>query len=436
MLDAIPLICGIILVLLVLLQLGLSVTHSVRRFGNDAIIERLALKEWKQRLKAAQLRVQQAEDEQVRWAGWRKFEVRRKNFENESKDICSLYLYPHDRRTLPPFKPGQFLMLRTEIPDPGDPMQSSAETRCYSLSDSYNPRYFRISVKACPPPDGANVPPGIVSNFLHERIREGDLIDVMAPSGEFVLDTDSNAPVVLIAGGVGITPILSMLNSIVDRGIKRETWLFYGVRGAKDLVMMQAMRHAVDNMPNLHIVICVSGAPIGDVEEIHGADNSSVRFHHGRVTIALLKRYLPSNNYAYFLCGPEGMALGLREQLAAWGVPRKDIRYELFAPPVEDADVPNEVAEDIGRSFQVKFGLTEKALTWTGERNLFLLTKKHNLVVKRIHYGCRQGKCGSCHTAIRSGAVSYPRTQPTFSVQEGYCLPCICVPAANLELEA
>jgi hypothetical protein len=189
-------------------------------------------------------------------------------------------------------------------------------------------------------------------------------------------------------------------------------------------------------MKNVRVVICFSDDPIDGLNEVHGIENSSIRYVQGRVSVDIYKKLLPSNNYSFYTCGPEPMMLGIRDSLLAWGVPRKNIHYELFAPPTTEDDEEDADAVTAGQAFNVTFGATEKALTWSGEKNILSLTKKHKLNVKRIRYTCKQGKCGSCHTAIRAGAVAYPHAQPTFQVQDGYCLPCICVPASDLELEA
>ena len=146
----------------------------------EALFRGYAIEEWRNRVKAAEKRVENVEASHEHWSGWRKFEVRKKQIENGTKDICSFYLYPHDRRQLPPFKPGQFLMVRADIPDPDDSFQTLEESRCYSLSDSYNPRYYRISIKKIGPPRGNpdNAPPGLVSNFFHDHVSEGDLVAV------------------------------------------------------------------------------------------------------------------------------------------------------------------------------------------------------------------------------------------------------------------
>ena len=155
------------------------------------------------------------------WSGFRKFVLKGKVLEGQ--DICSFYLTPHDGQPLPPYLPGQYLTFQTQIPG-----VNRVTTRCYSLSDGpLNPDYYRITVKRIPPKDGdAHGQYGLVSTFFQHDVQADDLIDVKAPAGHFYLDINERGPVVLIGGGIGITPMLSMLNYITATGSTRETWFF------------------------------------------------------------------------------------------------------------------------------------------------------------------------------------------------------------------
>jgi len=153
------------------------------------------------------------------WNGTRKFLVSKKVL--EAKDQCSFYFSPHDGRKLPPFEPGQFLTFRLDIPG-----QKKQTIRCYSLSDSPKSDYYRCTIKRVPPPRDSDHEPGLSSNYFHDFVEEGKILDVRAPGGHFYLDTKRQTPVVLIGGGIGLTPVLSMVNHIIDTGSKRETWFF------------------------------------------------------------------------------------------------------------------------------------------------------------------------------------------------------------------
>ena len=145
------------------------------------------------------------------WAGWREFRVARRAFEDEARTQCSFHLEPVDGAPLPPFKPGQFLTFDLRVADT-EAGEQRAITRCYSLSDRPDPAGYRVTIKRVPPPaDHPELPPGASSTHFHDRVHEGDVLRVRAPAGQFVIDPDASVPAVLIAGGIGITPMMSML---------------------------------------------------------------------------------------------------------------------------------------------------------------------------------------------------------------------------------
>ena len=252
------------------------------------------------------------------WSGFRKFVLKGKVL--EAQDICSFYLTPHDGQPLPPYLPGQYLTFQTQIPG-----IERVVTRCYSLSDSpHNPDYYRITVKRIPPdqgdPEGKH---GLVSTHFQHAVEADDLIDVKAPAGHFYLDTNERGPVVLIGGGIGITPLLSMLNYITATGSTRETWLFYGVQNGSQHVQKEYMRQLAAEHENVRLHVCYSQPGPDDVldEDYHHAE---------RVSVDLLKRLLPSSNYSYYTCGPAAMMNQITQELKDWGVPKEHVHYEVL----------------------------------------------------------------------------------------------------------
>lgn len=198
------------------------------------------------------------------WSGFRKFRVARKVEEAES--ICSFYFEPHDGRPLPPFHPGQFLNFQLKLPGKEKPAFP-----CYSLSDCSNPEYFRVTIKRLgPPPSAPDAPPGVSSSHFHDHIEVGTIMDIKSPRGQFYLDTTHQTPVVLIGGGIGITPVLSMLNHIAATDSNRETWLFVGIRHGGEHVMKQHLEEIVGEHPNLNLVVVYSNPRDG--EDVEGRD--------------------------------------------------------------------------------------------------------------------------------------------------------------------
>ncbi|MBK6907564.1 MAG: hypothetical protein IPH08_10960 [Rhodocyclaceae bacterium] len=136
------------------------------------------------------------------WGGFRNFRVDRKEIEDGAQSICSFYLVPEDKQPLPAFKPGQFLTFRLDVPAPDG--KTEQITRCYSLSDAPRQDFYRVSIKRVPAPTGSAYLPGRSSNYFHDHVQVGEVLQVRAPGGHFHIDS-SDAPVVLVGGGIGIT---------------------------------------------------------------------------------------------------------------------------------------------------------------------------------------------------------------------------------------
>lgn len=361
------------------------------------------------------------------WNGFRKFEIMRKN--PEGGGICSFYLAPHDKKPLPPFDPGQYLTFQLPIPGQRKPI-----IRCYSLSDSpHHPNYYRVSIKAVPPPrDQPEAPPGLSSNFFHDSLNEDDILDVKAPGGHFFLDTTKHTPVVLIGGGIGLTPVLSMLNTICESGSTREVWFFYGVRNSAEHVMKEHLEQIAAEHENVHLMVCYSNP--GD-DDVAGRDYQ----HAERVSVNLFQRVLPSSNYDFYMCGPPPMMNTLVPELAAWGVPEKNIHFEAFGPATVKKATPEKNAEEkaaaaaAAESIEVVFAKSGKTVQWDSEADSILDFAEENDIA--IDFGCRAGNCGTCITAVRAGDVKYV-VEPGAAPEAGSCLTCISVPRSSITLDA
>lgn len=363
----------------------------------------------------------EAEARQLHWSGLRRFEVRAKRQEDEAGLIRSFELVPHDGKPIPSYYPGQFLTFQFKVPGQDKPV-----VRCYSLSDAPRNDHYRISVKRLDaPPDQPDAPPGLASNFLHDQIAEGETLEVRAPSGEFYLDpTADESPVVLIAGGVGITPLLAMLNGIVEAGARRETWLFYATRHGGEQIMKSHLEAIARDYPNIHVRLCCSHPRDEDQQ---GRD-----YHHaGRIDLDVLKRELPSNNYSFYLCGPPGMIDSMVSALEQWGVPERDIHLERFGPSASKKKAKPVSSEATGP--QVTFRRSGVTANWDPNAEHLWEFAQANEVP--IDSGCLQGRCGTCETAVLSGKVKYT-TEPTYDYEEGSCLTCCAVPDGPVELDA
>jgi len=395
---------------------------TLRRYYFERGQQALAREHLRQEIKAAKLRCQEAEQTKLIWNGCRKFEVVKKVVECE--DVASFYLAPHDKRPLPPFKPGQYITFQINLPGQAKPV-----IRCYSLSDSHRTDHYRVTIKrALPPPDAPEGKPGLISSYFCDTVKEGDILDVKAPGGHFFLDLTEPRPAVLISGGVGITPMISMLNAIIDSGTKTEVWFFFGARNSEDHIFKEYLQKAAEEHENLHLNVCYSRPGKKDVQ---GKD-----YHHsGRVTVDLFKQLLPSNNYDYFLCGPGPFMNSITEALTAWGVPDKNVHYEAFGPATvkKTAPPPSAAETTMLSKLNVTFARMGKTVRWNPATATLLDFAEANGV--KIDAGCRAGNCGTCLVAIKSGTVDY--VAPTgAATEQGSCLTCICKPKSDLVLDA
>jgi hypothetical protein len=256
------------------------------------------------------------------WRGLRSFRVTRKVVESADGGINSFHLVPEDGQPLPPFQPGQFLTFHLDLPAAGGGGEELV--RCYSLSDGPSPDHYRVSIKRVAAPKGSGHPPGRSSSYFHDYVQVGSRLNVRAPSGHFFLD-DGAGPAVLIAGGIGLTPLLSMLHWSLARHAGRELWLFLGVRNRHEQAMTGELETLAKSHKNFRLFVCHS-APLA--EDRLGRDYD----HAGRVDVDLLRLHLPLKPYHFYICGPTPMMAGLVAGLEDWGVPAERIHFEAFGP--------------------------------------------------------------------------------------------------------
>lgn len=419
-------VLGLVIASLVLTYVLYLLWSSVRLHrGRQKLLEQ-AIAGAREEIEAKRQEIERKRQEtELSWVGYRKFEVERKVVEAPNGDICSFYLVPHDKRPLPSYRPGQFLTFELN-PEAGKG-SGKAVVRCYSLSDCPRPDRYRVSIKRIPaPPSDPSLPPGVASNYFHDEIEEGDILDVKAPSGAFYLDNTHERPVVLIGGGVGVTPMLSMLNSVVESGSKRETWFFYGVRNGEERIAAEHLANIDREHENVHVRICYSRPDEGDEK---GKD-----YHHEcRVSVDLFKEILPSNNYEYYICGPPPMMQSLFADLREWGVPEDRIKFEAFGPATVKKKTDAARRQPAAAAAKVTFSRSAKSCEWSDDSMVLLDLASQNGVT--IDSGCRVGNCNTCLTAIKEGSVSYIRDPDTMP-EEGSCLACIAIPEGDLVLDA
>ena len=359
------------------------------------------------------------------WEGFKEFVVQRRDTEDHNNAVCSFYLVPADGTPLPTFKPGQFLTFKLPIRNP-DTQELTFVVRCYSLSDSPKSDHYRVSIKRIPAPvNQPDIPPGVSSSFFHDHVQEGSRLLVKAPSGHFHLMEEEPLPIVLIGGGIGITPMLSILNTVLESGIKREIWLYYGVCNGDEHIMKGHLQTLANTHDNFHLHVCYSAPNDNDVE---GVDYQ----HKGWVAIPLLRATLKLMRYQFYVCGPKPMMESLVPGLEDWGVDSNDIYYESFGPATLIKHKKPSPTIDT-QPITVTFSRSGKSIVWDSTSDSLLEFAEANDI--EVSSGCRAGSCGSCQTKLKTGEVDYNQ-EPDAHIEPGSCLLCISTPKCDLTLDA
>jgi nitric oxide dioxygenase len=263
------------------------------------------------------------------WRGWQDFTIVRK--EREAEEITSFYLEPVDRElTLPRFKPGQYVSVNVFV----DELDGGVwQARQYSLSDAPGKDYLRISVKREPGIEVGDpkhmTHPGYLSNVLHDKKEVGDVVRVTHPFGDFFFEEEKDeeqSPVVLISAGVGLTCLLSILNTLVEAGSSRPISWIHGARDSKTRAFQQHVDGLATQHKNLH-ALHFSSAP--REYEVKGRDYQI----RGRLDLDKVSRQLlftDNDRTRYFVCGPTQFMLDIEAKLKSYGVASNRMSMELF----------------------------------------------------------------------------------------------------------
>jgi ferredoxin-NADP reductase len=352
------------------------------------------------------------------WNGWRPFRVAA--IVDEALDVKSFYLVPVDGRPLSSFAPGQYLTFRFAN-TPG----KSALVRCYSLSDRPRQDYFRVTVKKVHAPlHEPGSPSGRGSTHFHDHVHIGDTLEVRAPAGTFIVDPAADEPIVLIGAGIGITPLVSMLEAIVHHGPAREVHALFGFRSGAEQPFKERLAATAAENPHLRLHISYTTPQPEDVLFRDYNDR-------GRITLDRVRQVLPSNNYRFFVCGPAPLMESLVPELWRWGVPESDVHFEAFGPATVKR--VGTVAKCAASRWEVRFERSNRTAAWDGSFTSLLEFGEAAGVT--MPSGCRAGSCGECMLPVGSGATVAVK-KPGIPVPAGHCLACISAPAEAVVLDA
>lgn len=252
------------------------------------------------------------------WTGFRKFRIDR--IVRQSDVIRSFYLKPIDGEPLAPFAPGQYITVRFATPDGNTTMRN------YSLSAAPDPAHYRISVKREPAPHD-QAPVGFASKVLHYELTEGGELEVGPPSGNFTLDLDqpTTRPLVLLSGGVGITPLLAMLHTAARAQRDRPIVFIHGALDSTTHAHREEVAEIAAKYDNVTTHVRYSYPADGDLQQ-RRCDSI------GFIDSDLIRSMLPTDDGEYYFCGPKPFMAAVQRALNELAVPAEQRHYEFFGP--------------------------------------------------------------------------------------------------------
>ncbi|MCD4486240.1 2Fe-2S iron-sulfur cluster-binding protein, partial [Chromobacterium vaccinii] len=324
--------------------------------------------------------------------------------EDESDSVRSIYLAPADGSPPPAFLPGQHLSLKVAGVD-------GVRLRNYTLSRTGG---YRISVKR----------QGKASARLHQ-LAPGDIVEGLPPRGDFTL-AHADRPIAMLAGGIGITPLLAMLHQLADNpAAMPPTLLVYATRAVAERAFdaeLEALRAKAAG--RLRIVTAASQPETGRQP---GVDYQ----HAGRVDIELLLRSGADLAGDFYLCGPAGFMQALYDQLTAAGVEDNRIHAEAFGPAgrQRSGHAAQALPPPADGAVPVRFSASAVDAEWQPGQSLLELAESCGL---NPDFSCRGGTCGSCRAALLAGQATYLQP-PDYSTRPGEILLCCAYPAAGAD---
>jgi ferredoxin-NADP reductase/MOSC domain-containing protein YiiM/ferredoxin len=349
------------------------------------------------------------------WPGFRKLRVTR--VVRETGQVSSIYLAAADGTTLPTAQAGQYLTLR--ISGAGQP----APVRSYSLSSAAAGGTYRISIK--------QEPHGVASSYLSRDLRPGAVLDVAAPRGDFILD-QGTGPVLLVSAGIGVTPVLSMLQQLAASKSERVIWWLYGARGPREHPFAAEVHDLLATLPRASERVFYSAATPAERRAAHAAE--------GRLTKEALAGLHILPDAAAYVCGPASFMAGMRDALTAIGLGQGAIHTELFAalPPVspgitgQAGRAPHQPPGPPGKGPLVTFARSGISTPFGDDwRSVLDLADACDVPTR---WSCRTGVCHTCVTPLLSGDIAYT-PDPLELPADGQVLICCARPATDVVLD-
>ncbi len=394
---------------------------------------------------------------------------------DETQDVKT-FRFVADPPVLFTYKPGQFVTLDLEI-------NNEQVSRSYSISSTPSrPHTLEITVKRVPPPPNslAEVPKGMVSNWLHDNITVGSTINLSGPLGKFTCFANPSQKLLLISAGSGITPMMSMSRWLCDTGSHCDIVFFHSARSPRDIIFRHELELMSAQHPNFHLAVSTTRKEIGH----------SWLSLTGRISAAMLEVVVPDfRERTVYVCGPDTFMQGVKELLESINFPMQNYYEESFGPPAKKSksekpkqqvaapskpttppppapqglkELMRNMSPDTtpksngGRATPVStptqstpaptvssssktavlFAKSSKEVPCDGEESILSLAEQEGV---KIRSSCRSGVCGSCKKRKIQGEIRLegePEALEESDHQEGYILTCISFPVGRVEIDA
>lgn len=316
----------------------------------------------------------------IAWTGKRRFICVER--QNETADIVSFILKPDDCAPIGDVVPGQYVTVSLLTDDHKIPRQ-----RCYSVSALIAADQLRITVR--------RIGNGGVSDLLHDETKIGDKLLLGPPAGHFTLDEASPNPVVLISAGVGITPLMPMVERLAEEQNGRAVWFIHAARSEEHHPFKDILKRFSTKNPAIRLFTAYSRPQVGDSHD-----------HEGRIDVSLIDQQLSVVGADFYICGPLDFMTTLSADLESRGAAPERIKWEAFEQNVRDYVSGVSAAVSGRASCKVTFARSEKSLVWKPEDGTLLdLAMSHNV---EVPFSCRTGECQSCVLKLTEGKVDYP----------------------------
>lgn len=327
----------------------------------------------------------------------------------ESSTIKSFYLRPKRGQAVLPYLPGQFVTIKVQLEN------GETVSRNYTISDKPNNKYYRLTIK--------RESEGRVSRYFHNVLKVGSEIEMSHPMGDFYLNIENTNDVVLISGGVGITPMMSMLEYVVANQKDRKVYFLHSSLNKSVRPFSKRLNELQRRHPTLMVSI------------FHSFPNQSEKLNmdydfEGFISKGSLSKTVKENN-DYFICGPTGFMDAMYDHLVSLKVPESNIFYEFFGEGKKLGAQVSNVNTNNG-IYKVKFSKSGLDTVWDYDSiSLLDLAEKNGLTPPS---SCRMGTCSSCETELIDGNIEYDPEPFMQASEENKIFLCCAKPTSEVHL--